>query len=461
MDYKDVIEKIWSTPELGFEEFESSKVLIDYMNENEFKTTVGIAGMKTAFVSEYGSGKPIISFLAEYDALSGMNQEADNEVYKPITKAEDNGHGCGHHLLGAGACLAAILYKDYLKNNNLSGTVKMYGCPGEESGSGKAFLARDGYFKNDDIALTWHPSNLNKVSSGSSLSCIQVYFRFYGVSSHAAGAPHLGRSALDAVELMNVGVNYMREHMESTDRVHYAITNTGGESPNVVQAFAEVRYFIRSTDNYKVQKLYERVCNIAKGAALMTECRQETIFFEGLSNLVPNFKLEGVLDEVFKNIKMPKYSTNELSYLQKFKDSYDIKSFINQNFDYVVDKDKLLNNIEESPINDYYIECKSYEKSDMGSTDVGDTSWIVPTAQINTACFSYGAGGHTYQWVAQGKSDPAKKAVKLAAEVLCNTAIKLHSNPKIIEEAKEEFNERTKSGYLCLIPLNAKPENIK
>jgi aminobenzoyl-glutamate utilization protein B len=460
MNYKNVIDKIWETPELGFEEFKSAKVLVNYMNENDFKTQTGIAGMETAFVSEYGCGKPIIAFLAEYDALSGMNQEADNSKYQPITKAEDNGHGCGHNLLGAGACLAAIQYKNYLKNNDLKGTVKLYGCPGEESGSGKAFLARDGFFKDDDIALTWHPATINKVSSGSSLSCIQVYFRFYGVSSHAAGAPHLGRSALDAVELMNVGVNYMREHMESTDRVHYAITNSGGESPNVVQSFAEVRYFIRSTDNFKVQKLYERVCNIAKGASLMTECRQETIFFEGLSNLVPNFKLESVLDDAFKNTKLPEYTLEELEYLQNFKDSYDISSVLSQSFEEVIDSERLIENIKNHPVNNYYVETKSYEKSDMGSTDVGDTSWIIPTAQINTACYSYGAGGHTFQWVAQGKSSTAKKSVQYAADVLTKAAVNLYVDQNLIKEAKIEFDKRTKAGYLCLIPKNAKPENI-
>ena len=461
MDYKELIDELWANPELGFEEYESSRILAEYMSDNEFKVTKGIAGMETAFVAEYGSGRPVISFLAEYDALSGMSQEADTAEYKPVTKAEDNGHGCGHHLLGTGACLAAIQYKDYLKENKLAGTVKLYGCPGEESGSGKAFMARDGYFRDDDIALSWHPGQLNSVTSGSSLSCIQVYFRFYGRSSHAAGAPHLGRSALDAVELMNVGVNYMREHMESTDRVHYAITNTGGESPNVVQAFAEVRYFIRSTDNYKIQKLYDRVCNIAKGAALMTECRQETIFFEGLSNLVPNYKLESVIDGVFRKTALPEYNEDEMAYLQAFKDSTDIQDMLNQDFEGVKDKEKLFKDIKESPINSYFVETDSSQKSSMGSTDVGDTSWVVPTAQIRTACYSYGAGGHTWQWVAQGKSPAAKKGVKYAADVMAGTAVELYNNPELIKEAKAEFDKRTEAGYLCLIPADAKPVNIK
>jgi len=461
MEYTDVIDKIWSYAELGFEEYKSSQCLVDFLVENDFEVEKGIAQMETAFVASYGSGKPVISFLCEYDALAGLNQSEDSIEHKPITKVEDNGHGCGHQLLGAGAALAGIQYKNYLRDNNLVGTVKVYGCPGEESGSGKAFMARDGYFKDDDICLTWHPGTINKVTSGSSLSNIQAYYRFYGKSAHAAGAPHLGRSALDAVELMNVGVNFLREHMESSDRIHYAITNTGGESPNVVQSFAEVRYFVRSNNNHKTIDLYNRVNDIAKGAALMTGCKYEIIFFEGLSNLLPNFTLEKVLKQSFLECKPVKYSEDDLAYAQKFKETANIEEILNLDYSDIVDQGKLLNHIKNNPINDYFVDSKSNLETSMGSTDVGDTSWLCPTAQIKTACYNYGYLGHTYQWVAQGKSTIAKKGAKYAADVLTKAAIILHSKPEIIKEARKEFEERSIIGYKCLIPKDAKPENIK
>ena len=292
--YQQLIDEIWSYAETGFEEYKSAEAMCNFLEEEGFKVNRGIASMPTAYEAVYGSGKPVICFLAEYDALFGMNQKADVTSYEPITCSSDRGHGCGHHLLGVGSIKAAIDYKNYLIENNLPGTVKMVGCPAEETGSGKAYLARDGYFNDCDIALTWHPSNYNQVVTGSSQSCISCFFKFKGVSAHAAGSPHLGRSALDACELMNVGVNYLREHMKSSDRVHYAYTNAGGKAPNVVQSEAVLKYFVRSATNPECEKLYQRVVNCAKGAALMTETEVEVIFDEGLSNTIPNFVLEDV-----------------------------------------------------------------------------------------------------------------------------------------------------------------------
>ena len=236
--YKVLQDELWSYAETGMLEYKSSETMIKFLENEGFNVERNVAEMETAFIGSYGHGKPVIAFLAEYDALFGMSQKADILECSPITNSEDPGHGCGHHLLAVGSIKAACLYKDYLMNNRKEGTVLLVGCPAEESGSGKAYLARDGYFDNVDIALTWHPSNYNMVSTGSSQSCISVFFKFHGISSHAAGSPHLGRSALDACELMNVGVNYLREHMESTDRVHYAYTNAGGKAPNVVQSEA-------------------------------------------------------------------------------------------------------------------------------------------------------------------------------------------------------------------------------
>ena len=456
--YQQLIDEIWSYAETGFEEYKSAEAMCNFLEEEGFKVNRGIASMPTAYEAVYGSGKPVICFLAEYDALFGMNQKADVTSYEPITCSSDRGHGCGHHLLGVGSIKAAIDYKNYLIENNLPGTVKMVGCPAEETGSGKAYLARDGYFNDFDIALTWHPSNYNQVVTGSSQSCISCFFKFKGVSAHAAGSPHLGRSALDACELMNVGVNYLREHMKSSDRVHYAYTNAGGKAPNVVQSEAVLKYFVRSATNPECEKLYQRVVNCAKGAALMTETEVEVIFDEGLSNTIPNFVLEDVLADSFKKLYKNNYSKEELEYAQKFKNTYDIKNTLSDLPSFAKDIDKVIENVEERVINDYFIETYHSDVCDMGSTDVGDVSWCVPTAQVNTACYSVGAGAHSWQWVAQGKSSIACKGAMLAGEILCDAAITLYNNPELIDKAKDELNKRLKGEtYKCLIPFDVLP----
>ena len=457
-NYQNLINEIWSYAETGFEEYKSATIMADFLESEGFKVNRGIANMPTAYEAVYGEGKPVICFLAEYDALFGMNQKADVTRYEPISYAGDRGHGCGHHLLGVGSIKAAVDYKNYLIEHNLPGTVKLVGCPAEETGSGKAYLARDGYFNDCDIALTWHPSNYNQVVTGSSQSCISCFFKFKGVSAHAASAPHLGRSALDACELMNVGVNYLREHMKSSDRIHYAYTNAGGKAPNVVQSEAVLKYFVRSATNPECEELYQRVINCAKGAALMTGSEVEVIFDEGLSNQVPNFVLEDVLDKSFKKLYKNDYTDEELAYAASFKETYDINNSLSDLPQFVKDRNRLITNIKERVINDYYVETLHSDICDMGSTDVGDVSWCVPTAQFNTACYSIGAGAHSWQWVAQGKSSVALKGAMRAGEILCDAAINLHNNPEIIVKAKEELNNRLMgNSYKCLIPDDVKP----
>ena len=452
-------DQIWSFAETGFTEVQSSRAMCEFLRNAGFEVTERIADMDTAYKATWGTGKPVITFLTEYDALFGMNQTADVTEYCPITSNEATGHGCGHHLLGVGAIAAAIEYRNYLKENNLIGTVEVLGCPAEEAGSGKAYLARDGYLDNTDIALTWHPGLFNQVDTGSSQSCISVNFRFHGVSAHAAGSPHLGRSALDACELMSVGVNYLREHMESTDRVHYAYLNVGGKAPNVVQSEAEVKYFIRSTTNPKVLKLYDRVINIAKGAALMTETKLDVLFDEGLSNTIPNYVLEDVLADAFKKVSAPVYTQEELDYAQSFKNTFPIENITAPQ--HAKNKAELLNIIKTQPLHQGVAENEHSEACGMGSTDVGDVSWVVPTGQINTACYAFGAGAHSWQWVAQGKSALAHKGMLYAGKVLACAAIELHTHPELIEKAKAEFKQRLGSdSYQCLIPSDVKPHLI-
>ena len=452
--FKQLSDKLWEYAEPGMREYKSARVYAEFLKNEGFTVNEKICGMDTAFEGVVGSGSPVICFLAEYDALSGLNQRA-NIFNQEKDSDSDTGQGCGHHLLGVGSLYGACLYKEYLEKNGLSGTVKFVGCPGEEAGSGKTYLARDGYFDDCDIALTWHPGIFNQVVTGSSQSCTAIYFKFKGIASHAASAPHLGRSALDAAELMNVGVNYLREHMEDSDRVHYAYIDAGGKAPNVVQNLTILKYFVRSKNNHDCASLTERVINCAKGAALMTGTEVEVIFDEGLSNTISNQTLENVLFETMKEDYDLSYGLDECEYLSKYKSSFDGKINIPL---MVKDENKLKEDIKNNVICSYIIEKEHHDICQMGSTDVGDVSWCVPTGQFNTACFAYGASGHSWQWVAQGKSSVADKGMKYAGRVLCDAAIKLHNNPELIEKAKRELKLKLDGeSYKCPIPKDVKP----
>ena len=452
--FKQLSDKLWEYAETGMREYKSAGAYAEFLKNEGFTVNEKICGMDTAFEGVYGSGSPVICFLAEYDALSGLNQRA-NIFNQEKDSDSDTGQGCGHHLLGVGSLYGACLYKEYLEKNGLSGTVKFVGCPGEEAGSGKTYLARDGYFDDCDIALTWHPGIFNQVVTGSSQSCTAIYFKFKGIASHAASAPHLGRSALDAAELMNVGVNYLREHMEDSDRVHYAYIDAGGKAPNVVQNLTILKYFVRSKNNHDCSSLTERVINCAKGAALMTGTEVEVIFDEGLSNTISNQTLENVLFETMKEDYDLSYGLDECEYLSKYKSSFDGKINIPL---MVKDEHKLKEDIKNNVICSYIIEKEHHDICQMGSTDVGDVSWCVPTGQFNTACFAYGASGHSWQWVAQGKSSVADKGMKYAGRVLRDAAIKLHNNPELIEKAKRELKLKLDGeSYKCPIPKDVKP----
>ncbi len=307
--YKKELEQlnacIWEYAELKFNEVRSAKAMTDLLEAHGFRVHRGVAHMPTAYMAEYGSGKPVIAILGEYDALSGLSQVSGITEEKP-REGNPNGHGCGHCLLGTAAVGAGLLLKDYLEVHAGQGTVRVYGCPAEEGGSGKTYMAREGLFDDVDAALTWHPGTQNEVMVGSNQANIQAAFAFKGRASHAAAAPQNGRSALDAVELMDVGVNYMREHMADYERVHYAVLDTGGVSPNVVQPHSEVLYLIRSKTNEETKRLYDRVVNIARGAALMTETELSIRFDKAVSNLVPNKVLGQVLYDAMAAVGAPR-----------------------------------------------------------------------------------------------------------------------------------------------------------
>ena len=441
---KEVSDFLWDNPETAFSETKSAAYLCKVLREEGFTVEEGLADIATAFSGSFGNGKPVIAFLGEYDALSNLAQEAGI-----MEKSDDKGcpgHGCGHNLLGAGSLGAAIAVKRYLEQTKSPGTVVFFGCPGEEGGSGKAFMARDGVFDGVDVAFTWHPQSENKVNVNLNLANCQILYKFNGISSHAGTQPHLGRSALDALELMNVGVNFLREHMPMTARIHYAITNTGGFSPNVVQSHAEVLYLIRSADLSDLAELRERVDNIADGAALMTGTTVEKQLIKACSNAVTNHTLLSVLYDKMQEIGAPVPTEEDISFASEF-----TKKALSQY--------KAAN--AEHPIRYDILPYNGTNVQSYGSSDVGDVSWVCPTAQITTATYPLGAPGHSWQKTSYGKSNLAHNATLYAAKVLAAAAIEVMENEELLEKAKQEHKERTSpDGYICPIPKGVVPKAI-
>jgi len=436
---------IWEHPETAFEEFESAKCLCDALRAEGFTVTENLAGIATAFSGSFGSGKPVIGFLGEFDALSNLDQRSGMTEY--CGEPRKNGHGCGHNLLGVGSLGAAIAAKRYLEETGCSGTVVYFGCPGEEGGSGKAFMARDGAFDNLDAALGWHPEANTAIYTSLNLANCQVLYKFDGAAAHAAASPHLGRSALDALELMNVGVNFLREHMPDRSRIHYAITNSGGFSPNVVQSHAEVLYLIRGATSKDAEALYQRVNDIAAGAALMTGTKTSQEFIKACSNTILNDTLQRVLYEKMQQIGVPEPSETDLAFAREMTEK-GLAQCPGAN--------------AEHPLNPELKPYSGQETPSWGSTDVADVSWVCPTAQITAASFAAGTPGHSWQLTAQVKLPFAHKAMLFTAKVLAATAAELFQNPELLEKAKAEHAKRTgPDGYICPIPKGVRPRAIR
>jgi aminobenzoyl-glutamate utilization protein B len=459
--FAQLSDQIWTFSETRFEEVRSARLLCDALEKEGFRIEKGIGQMPTAFVGSYGSGSPVIGILAEYDALSGLSQKAGQGSKTPIEEG-GNGHGCGHNLLGTGSLAAALAIKKHLQENDLQGTIRLYGCPAEEGGSGKVYMVRAGVFDDVDIALSWHPFAQNAVWSVSSLANYQVYFRFHGKSSHAAASPHLGRSALDAVELMNVGVNYMREHVVPEARIHYAVTNTGGKAPNVVQAEAEVLYLMRAPELGQVKDIYERVCDIAKGAALMTQTQCEVVFDKACSNLILNDTLNGVLYDNLKMTGPAEISDADRAYAQKIRNTFsesDLSTEENMVKMYTPRQGpECARLLRGKALSDQVLPYEGVAGVLPGSTDVGDVSWVVPTAQIITSCYALGTPGHSWQLTDQGKLDYAHKGMLTAAKAIAMTALDIFESPQLVEEAKTELDNRLDgTTYICPIPEDILP----
>ncbi len=462
--FTDASDSIWGFAELSLYETKSAALYEKILKEEGFQVETGISGIDTAFKATYGKGKPVIGILAEYDALSGLSQEAGALERKELVKG-GSGHGCGHHMLGAGSMAAAFAVKRWLQKTKKQGTVIFYGCPGEEGGAAKSFMARDGVWKELDAALTWHPGSVNEVVTGSTNACIQTEYKFVGLASHAAGDPHLGRSALDAVELMNIGVQFLREHMADTDRIHYAITETGGPSPNVVQPVAQVLYMVRAHSVKQALALQQRVDKIAEAAAMMTDTTMKKRFIDGLADVVPNYALQKLLHKNFAALGVPSYTEEEKDYAKKLMATYEnprteLPGF-GPKFDATIAKEiKAKTKNGTLPLNDFLYPNFESDKQMAGSTDVGDVSWLAPTAQINVVTYASNSPGHSWQNVSCGHTSIAHKGLLHAGKVLAATAIDLFENPALLKEATREFKERTADGYVSATPMDAKPVAI-
>ncbi|UII76351.1 amidohydrolase [Flagellimonas sp. HMM57] len=416
--YGAIALEIWNLAEMGYMENESSALLQKTLSDQGFSINKGVAGIPTAFTAEYGSGYPIIAILGEYDALPGLSQQAVPEK-KSAGKAA--GHACGHHLFGTASTAAAIAVKDWLKSSNTSGTIRFYGCPAEEGGSGKVYMVREGLFDDVDVALHWHPSSQNAASAGAALANKSAKFRFYGTSAHAAGAPEMGRSALDGVEAMNAMVNMMREHIPQEARIHYVITD-GGKAPNVVPNFAEVYYYARHNKRDVVIDIFDRMVKAAEGAALGTGTTMDYEMIGGTHELLPNLVLQKIMHDNLSEIGGITYSEEEKVFADKISTSLGYKE---------LDMDKAKN------IQPYKEEARAY-----GSTDVGDVSYTVPTVGMGAATWVPGTPAHSWQAVAAGGTSIGTKGMMVAAKTLTLTAMDLFKNPKTVEDAKAELEKR-------------------
>ena len=447
--------EIWNYAELSYEEVRSAAALMEALKKEGFAIEEGIAGIPTAFTATFqnGSGKPVVGFLAEYDALAGLSQKAGCPVQEAVEPG-GAGHGCGHNLLGAGCYAAAVALKDYLVKENKDGTVIFFGCPAEEGAGSKQFIARAGYFDNVDFAYTWHPETINEVGSKGSVAIMGANFTFTGVAAHAGAEPHLGRSALDAVELMNVGCNYLREHMIDAARIHYAYSDAGGSAPNVVQSYAVIKYEVRAPKVSQVQELFTRVVDVAKGAALMTGTKMQYEITMAFSDYTANRTLGAVVDQCFRELGAPDWTEADYELAAGFLRTYPRSTMagIREKLGAYFAPEELGKALEkplDSTVHPFYPKETGYNS---GSTDVGDVGYATPTVMFHVATACLGNVGHSWQNTAFACSDIGMKGMLRAAEVMTLSAIRTMEQPELIRKAKEELIRKNGGKYRCPLP---------
>jgi aminobenzoyl-glutamate utilization protein B len=462
--FTEMSDQIWRKPEVAWQEFTASRLQADYLESQGFTITWDVAGMNTAFIAEWGEGKPILGFIGEYDALPGLSQKL--QPVKEAIEADGPGHGCGHNLLGTGAVAAAAATKQWLQSSEKPGTVRYYGCPAEEKGSGKVFLARSGAFDDLDAALNFHPANLNMPAKGRAVGVSAIYYRFFGRSAHAGGAPHKGRSALDAVELMNVGVNYLREHVKDNVRMHYIITE-GGKAPNIVPEEAEVYYFLRAANPDDLAEVVERVRKVAEGAAMMTETAVKISFDEGCSALQNNHYLADLQYQAMKLVGPIEFTPEEIEFAQQVNDGFPGTNddYVDQAIDYYKPPAEIVaqfNEYRDQPLMGGNFPALDADVTGTGSTDVGDLSQVVPVSMLITACWPTGVPGHSWGNVACAGMSIGHKGMLHAAKIMAIAAMEMYADPEHLLKIREEF-ERSNGGkpYVSPIPDTSQPPRFE
>jgi aminobenzoyl-glutamate utilization protein B len=435
-EFIDVSDKIWGYAEFGLCEDKSSKLHAEKLKKYGFRVQLGVAGMPTAILAEWGSGKPIIGVQGEYDALPGISNKVVPHK-EPLIEG-GMGHGCGHNVHGTTAVTAAIAVKQVIEKEGLPGTIRFYGTPAEENFGGKVFMVLRGLYDDVEAVLGHHPGDLNGASLHSSNATVGVKFNYYGKTAHAAGNPEMGRSALDAVELMNVGVNYLREHVIQEARIHYVIEEGGGQ-PNVVPDYARSWYYIRAPRRDQVEPIFERVKKIAEGAAMMTETELKVDQSGGLYNLIPNRPLADIVTANMKEVGPPKYTAEELAFAAEI-----AKSFPKENKIAELRKMKLPNweHYVDLDMADDITEPFGEGETMAGSTDVADVSWVTPAIEFGTACNVLGAPGHSWQFVACAGSGLGHKSLIFAAKTMAGSALDLLTDPELLQKVKEEHKKR-------------------
>lgn len=447
-------DEIWDNPELQFKEFKASKLQAEFLEKEGFTITWDVGGMNTAFVAEWGEGKPIIAFAGEYDALPGLSQK-DQNTPDPLIP-DFAGHGCGHNLLGTGCLAAAVGFKQWLQSTGHAGTVRYYGCPAEEGGSGKVFMGRAGAFDDIDATFNWHPGYINSASKGSNLGVNRFRFRFKGKTAHAALDPHSGRSALDAVELMNVGVNYLREHVTDDVRIHYIIVN-GGLAPNVVPDKAESRYYIRAHDPRNLENVTKRVLKIAEGAAMMTETELDAVHEAGSTSVLSNEVLADVQYDIMKEIGGIDFTDEEMEYAATINQYYS-----DANRHLLMDMYGVDAKTADQPLIGGVFAGRDKGRVFPASSDMGDMSWYAPCSMLNTATWATYAAAHSWGAVATGKMSIGHKGMMYAAKVMALAAAELVLSPDKLEAAQAEFQEAVaRSPYKVPFPDHVQPPQFE
>ncbi|HPD91861.1 MAG: amidohydrolase [Rhodobacter sp.] len=450
-DLTGLADRVWGTPETLYQETASCAEHTAMLKAKGFRVTEGLGGIPTAVMGEAGEGGPVIAILGEYDALPGLSQVAGIAEQRELEPG-GNGHGCGHNLLGAAALLAACALKDWLEETGTPGRVRYYGCPAEEGGAAKTFLVREGAFRDVDAAITWHPNDMTRVDDPESLANTRIDFTFTGRSSHAAMSPHLGRSALDAVELMSVGVNYLREHMVQDARIHYAYLDAGGRAPNVVQARAVVRYSIRALTSANMRALVDRVRDVARGAALMTGTQVEGKVFSAVSENLVNEVMDRTMHGVLEEIGGVPFDDADRAYARAIQATLSPEDIATP-WRVIRERPRA-----DTPLCDWVVKLRPGGEVLVGSTDVADVTWAVPTTEVLVSTLAIGTPGHSWQVTAQGKSAGAHKGMVHAGLAMARCGQRLIEDPALLAEAKAEHAARlAETPYVCPIPADVRP----